>query len=64
VDGVRFRRQHAIGHYIVDFCCLKPRLIIEVDGGHHQEQKKYDDKRTAYLVSKDFRVVEEMRLGS
>jgi very-short-patch-repair endonuclease len=57
VEEVRFRRQHAIGHYIVDFCCLKPKLIIEVDGGHHQEQKEYDDDRTAFLVSKGFRVL-------
>ena len=57
VVGIRFRRQHAIGHYIVDFCCLKPKLIIEVDGGHHQQQKEYDDERTAFLASKGFRVL-------
>ena len=57
MGDLRFRRQHAIVHYIVDFCCLKPKLIIEVDGGHHQEQKEYDDERTAFLVSKGFRVL-------
>lgn len=33
--GVRFRRQHAIGDYIVDFACINLKLIIEVDGGYH-----------------------------
>jgi very-short-patch-repair endonuclease len=57
MGDLRFRRQHAIGHYIVDFCCLKPKLIIEVDGGHHQQQKEYDDERTAFLATKGFRVM-------
>ena len=57
MGDLRFRRQHAIGHYIVDFCCLNPKQIIEVDGGHHQEQKEYDNERTAFLVSKGFRVL-------
>ena len=35
--GVRFRRQHIIGDYIVDFISLKQRLVIEVDGGYHNE---------------------------
>ena len=33
----KFRRQHPIGPYFVDFCCVKLRLIVEVDGGHHAE---------------------------
>ena len=57
MGDLRFRHQHAVGTYIVDFCCLKPKLIIEVDGGHHQQQKEYDDERTAYLVKKGFRVL-------
>ena len=39
------------------FCCLKPKLIIEVYGGHYQEQKEYDDERTAFLVSNAFRIL-------
>ena len=34
----KFRRQHPIGPYIVDFCCLEKRLIVELDGGQHADQ--------------------------
>jgi adenine-specific DNA-methyltransferase len=39
IHSVHFRRQHAIGPYIVDFCSIHPRLVIELDGGQHSEQK-------------------------
>ena len=52
-----FRRQHAIGPYIVDFCAPRQKLIVEVDGGQHLEQKEYDAERTAFLESKGYRVV-------
>jgi len=57
VGGVQFRRQHAIGSYIVDFCAPRRKLIIEVDGSQHLEQAEYDSKRTAYFQSKGFRVL-------
>jgi very-short-patch-repair endonuclease len=41
-NGVHFRRQHAIGPYIVDFCAPRKKLIIEVDGGQHLEYEEYD----------------------
>ena len=47
--GVSFRRQHAIGPFIVDFCCIKAKLIVELDGGQHLEQEEYDRQRTAFL---------------
>jgi adenine-specific DNA-methyltransferase len=53
----RFRRQHAIGSYIVDFCAPRKKLIIEVDGGQHLEQAGYDEKRTAFLDEKGYRVL-------
>jgi very-short-patch-repair endonuclease len=56
-EGIHFRRQHAIGPYIADFCSLKARLIIEVDGSQHLEQEEYDAERTAFLGSKGFRVL-------
>ncbi len=48
---VRFQRQKPIGRYIVDFYCAKARLVIELDGSGHFEEKQeaYDKKRTAYL---------------
>lgn len=55
--GVSFRRQHAIGPYIVDFCCIKKRLIVEVDGGQHLDQAEYDAERTNFLSSQGYRVI-------
>ncbi|NWG06122.1 MAG: endonuclease domain-containing protein [Chloroflexi bacterium] len=55
--GVNFRRQHAIGHYIADFCCVKKKLIIELDGGQHLEQVAYDEERTQYLESLGYKVL-------
>ena len=55
--GHKFRRQYAIGDYVVDFVCLDRRLVIELDGGQHAEQVEADARRTAYLVTKGFRVV-------
>jgi len=53
----KFRRQHPIGGYIVDFCCLEGMLIIELDGGQHLEQEDADEERTTYLNSVGFRVL-------
>jgi len=47
--GVKFRRQTPIGHYIADFYCHELKLIIELDGHHHQEQVEYDHIRTDYF---------------
>ncbi len=51
--GLKFRRQHQIGHYIVDFYCHSERLIIEFDGEVHNTsvQRKKDEKRDKYLKS-------------
>ena len=51
--GLKFRRQHQIGLYIVDFYCHSERLIVEFDGEVHNtsEQKKKDEKRDKYLKS-------------
>jgi len=57
LDGVGFRRQHAIGNYIVDFCAPRQKLIIELDGSQHLELEGYDLERTTFLKSKGYRVV-------
>ncbi len=49
LDGYRFRRQHPIGTYIVDFSCFEKSLVIELDGGRHSEQAEYDNTRTSWL---------------
>ena len=55
--GVKFRRQHAIGPYITDFCCIREKLVIEVDGSQHLDQEDYDAERTAYLEARGYRVL-------
>ena len=56
-ENVHFRRQHAMGNYIVDFCASRQKLIIELDGGQHLEQEAYDQERTEFLQSKGYRVL-------
>jgi very-short-patch-repair endonuclease len=54
---VKFKRQQPIGGYIVDFICFKAKLIIELDGGQHMEQREYDEKRTGWLRSQGFEII-------
>ena len=57
--GYHFRRQHPIGDYIADFICIKKMLVIEVDGGYHNEPRQLQDdlNRTEFLESKGFTVI-------
>jgi very-short-patch-repair endonuclease len=55
--GHTFRRQHAIGNYIVDFCAPRRKLIIELDGSQHLNQQEYDEERTKYLETRGYRVL-------
>jgi len=57
--GYKFRRQHIIKPYIVDFICLKGRLIIELDGNHHNiaTHEHYDAKRTRFLNKLGYDVI-------
>ena len=59
IRGCKFRRQYPIGEYIVDFVCKEIKLIIEIDGGQHNESDNitYDGKRTEYLNSKGYKVI-------
>ncbi len=59
LDGFKFRRQHIIGDFIVDFICLKTNLIIEIDGLIHQlpENKTSDKERTKWLEEEGYRVI-------
>jgi leucyl-tRNA synthetase len=55
--GFRFRRQHAIGRFIVDFVCIEKKLIVEVDGAIHQNQIREDEERKVILEHEGFRVI-------
>lgn len=57
--GYRFRRQHIIDSYIVDFVCLEKRLVIEIDGKYHNEfeQQESDEQRTRKLTDLGFTVI-------
>jgi len=59
MDGIKFRRQHSIGNYIVDFYSPEKKLIIELDGAPHGEyhQIQKDENRDKYLESLGFVVV-------
>ncbi len=57
MKDIHFRNQHAIGNYVVDFCAVRKKLIIELDGSQHLEQEDYDQERTAFLESKGYRIL-------
>jgi very-short-patch-repair endonuclease len=56
-EEYKFRRQHPIGRYVVDFICPSQRLIIELDGGQHALLQGSDAARTAYLQKQGYRVI-------
>jgi len=56
LGGLKFRRQHVLGKYIVDFVCLSARLVIEIDGDTH-EHPEADARRTAALEQMGYRVI-------
>ena len=55
--GVKFRRQHPLGAYVLDFACLSPKVAVEVDGSQHLEQGAYDERRTAWLETQGYAVL-------
>ena len=59
LNGRKFRRQHSIGNYIVDFYSPEERLVIELDGEPHfdEETKNYDEARTQYLNGLNIKVI-------
>ncbi|MBL8060018.1 MAG: DUF559 domain-containing protein [Chthonomonas sp.] len=56
-NGIVIRRQHAIGPFIVDFACIKAKIIVEVDGQSHEGREDYDKEREAWLVSQGWEVI-------
>ncbi len=57
LGGYRFRRQVPTGSYIVDFACLEAKLVIELDGGQHQEQQSHDWMRDRQIEAQGFCVM-------
>jgi leucyl-tRNA synthetase len=55
--GDKFRRQHLIDKYIVDFVCLKKRLVIEVDGSVHNDTEEHDEGRSYEIAQRGFTVI-------
>jgi very-short-patch-repair endonuclease len=55
--GLKFRRQQPIGVYVVDFLCPEKKLIVELDGGQHQDRAEYDKVRDAWLKSEGYTVL-------
>ena len=54
LEGFRFRRQHPLGPYVVDFFCAEAKLIVEVDGGQHADD---GEVRTRWLKARGYRVI-------
>ena len=58
-NGARFRRQVPIGPFVVDFACLRHRIVVEVDGSGHarEDARARDARRDAYLAAQGFTVL-------
>jgi very-short-patch-repair endonuclease len=57
LSGWKFRRQHEVGPYLVDFICADASLVVELDGGQHVEHALGDAKRTQWLERERYRVL-------
>jgi len=59
LDGRRFRRQHSVGRYVLDFYCPTERLAVELDGAVHDapERRAYDAERERHLAGLGIRAV-------
>jgi very-short-patch-repair endonuclease len=57
VAGLRFRRQHPVGRFVLDFYCPSHRLVVEVDGEVHDGQQERDEARTTALERYGYRVL-------
>ena len=57
LEGRKFRRQYALGRYVVDFVCLDEMLVVEVDGSQHADTAAEDVIRSSWLQSRGFRVL-------
>lgn len=59
LKDVKFRRQYPIGKYVVDFCCISKKLVLEIDGSHHNriENKVKDADRDSFIESRGYKIL-------
>jgi very-short-patch-repair endonuclease len=57
LSGYKFRRQHPIGPFVLDFTCIEKGVVIELDGSQHAESLDSDSRRTEYLRRKGYKVL-------
>jgi very-short-patch-repair endonuclease len=57
IDGMKFRRQHPVGPYVVDFFCQEARLVVEVDGMSHDDKAAQDAAKSRHLETEGYRVL-------
>lgn len=57
LSGWKFKRQHPIGRFIVDFVCDEAKLVVEIDGGQHAVRVEQDARRSQYLAGLGYRVI-------
>jgi very-short-patch-repair endonuclease len=57
LGGFKFRRQHPIGAYVVDFACVECKLIVEIDGETHLDRRNEDNRRTRFLETEGWQVL-------
>jgi very-short-patch-repair endonuclease len=59
LEGIKFRRQQPLGPYIIDFISFERKIIVELDGGQHNERraKERDRERTAWLKERGYQVL-------
>lgn len=57
--GLKFRRQHPLPPYVLDFYCEELKLAIELDGGQHNavDSRRYDERRSRYLADQEIHVL-------
>ena len=57
LGGYYFRRQYVIDPFIVDFCCVKVRVVVELEGSVHDQQREYDHHRSVWLQDRGYTVL-------
>lgn len=57
LGSLKFRRQHPIGSFVVDFYCDRFQLVVEIDGAVHDGQQARDEARTAWLTERGYQIV-------